>query len=60
MIAGTFARLVGLSGKIATKSPSPATEYGEVPFTFVADTYAKTCCPQASENGGSTKVLIST
>lgn len=59
-MAGTLARLVGTSGEIATKSPFPAAEYGEVPLMLVADTRANTCLPHASENGGVVRVLIST
>jgi hypothetical protein len=39
---GTFDRPVGTSGEVATRSPFPATEYGDVPLMLVADTRAYT------------------
>lgn len=59
-MAGTLERPVGTSGEIATRSPFPATEYGEVPLMLVAETCANTCLPHASENGGVVSVLMST
>lgn len=42
MIAGTFLRLVGTSGNVATISPFPGSEKGEVPFMFDAAILANT------------------